>query len=66
MIEAAIVRIMKARRALEHRDLVSEVLTQLSTFKPDPKVVKQKIEDLISREYLERDKKKSGTYHYKA
>ena len=66
MIEAAIVRIMKARRALEHRDLVSEVLTQLSTFKPDPKVVKQKIEDLISREYLERDKEKSGTYHYKA
>lgn len=63
-IEAAIVRIMKARRVLDHAQLVTEVLRQLSTFNPDPKFVKQRIEHLIDREYLERDKEKSNTYHY--
>ena len=66
MVEAAIVRIMKARRVLVHGELVKEVMVQLKTFQPDPKVVKQRIEDLISREYLERDKEKSDTYHYVA
>jgi len=65
-IEAAIVRIMKARRVLEHPELMTEVLRQLSFFKPNAKVVKQRIEHLIDREYLERDKTQSNTYHYLA
>jgi cullin 1 len=39
-IEAAIVRIMKSRKQLEHNALVQEVITQLQTFKPHPKVNK--------------------------
>mmetsp|Transcript_130355 Transcript_130355/g.325183 ORF Transcript_130355/g.325183 Transcript_130355/m.325183 type:complete len:754 (+) Transcript_130355:103-2364(+) len=65
-IEAAIVRIMKMRRQLSHQQLVSEVLTQLAFFKPNPKLIKQRIEHLIEREYLERDPNQASMYRYLA
>ena len=55
-IEAAIVRIMKARRVLDHNSIVTEVTRQLSArFLPNPNVIKKRIESLIEREFLERD-----------
>lgn len=66
-IEAAIVRIMKARKQLEHQQLVIAVTEQLiAHFKPDPKVIKRRIEDLITREYLERDRNKNNLFRYVA
>merc|ERR1719421_2074037 len=65
-IEAAIVRIMKMRKQLSHQHLVTEVLTQLAFFKPSPKLIKQRIEHLIEREYLERDPNQASMYRYLA
>jgi len=65
-IEAAIVRIMKARKHMPHHQLVAEVLQQLHFFKPNPRVVKRRIEHLIDREYLERDAEQSNCYKYLA
>jgi cullin 1 len=66
VIEACIVRIMKARKVLKHTTLISEVLNQLQLFRPDPKFVRRLIESLIERDYLERDAEDLNTYKYVA
>ncbi|RWR89492.1 cullin-3A-like protein isoform X1 [Cinnamomum micranthum f. kanehirae] len=66
-IEAAIVRIMKSRRVLDHNNIVTEVTKQLqSRFLPNPVVIKKRIESLIEREFLERDKVDRKLYRYLA
>ncbi|KAF1860702.1 hypothetical protein Lal_00000115 [Lupinus albus] len=66
-IDAAVVRIMKSRKVLGHQQLVVECVEQLSRmFKPDIKAIKKRIEDLISRDYLERDKDNQNTFRYLA
>ncbi|KAI9202603.1 Cullin [Polychytrium aggregatum] len=65
IVEAAVVRIMKSRKQLDHTNLCSEVLSQLkSKFQPNPTIVKKRIEGLIEREYLRRDEVNRNIYHY--
>ncbi|KAA8902561.1 hypothetical protein TRICI_005850 [Trichomonascus ciferrii] len=65
--EAAIVRIMKARKSMEHANLIAEVTRQLSSrFKPDPAMIKPRIDALLEREYLERDADSRNVYNYLA
>lgn len=67
LMEAAIVRIMKARKTLHHNELITETLRQLSTrFKPSPQFIKKRIESLIEREYLERSNEDRKIYVYVA
>jgi cullin 1 len=107
-MEANIVRIMKARKVMNHVQLMTEVRTTtrhtkhtrirvrtlvmprvvaacvlmvccwcsssslqvsqqlMSFFQPDPRAIKQRIEDLIQREYMKRDDEQSNVYHYLA
>lgn len=66
-IEAAIVRIMKARKQMAHSNLVAEVTEQLRTrFMPSPVIIKKRIEALIEREYLARTDMDRKTYTYVA
>jgi len=64
-LEAAIVRIMKARKKLDHSTLIMEVVQQSQrTFQPDVRQIKRCIEGLIEREYLERDEENPQIYKY--
>ncbi|XP_059437613.1 cullin-1 [Corylus avellana] len=66
-IDAAIVRIMKSRKVLGHQQLVMECVEQLGRmFKPDIKAIKKRMEDLITRDYLERDKDNPNVFRYLA
>jgi cullin 3 len=67
LVEAATVRIMKARKQLQHNDLIAEVTKQLSSrFIPSPQFIKKRIEGLIEREYIERAEDDHRMYTYVA
>ncbi|KAI9249557.1 Cullin [Sporodiniella umbellata] len=66
-VEAAVIRIMKDRKTMEHNLLIAEVTKQLgSRFLPSPLMIKKRIEALIDREYLERSTSDRRAYHYLA
>jgi len=65
-IDAIIVRVMKSRKRLEHINLISEVISQVKLFQPEPKFIKKRIESLLERDYLERDEDNSSIYKYVA
>jgi len=65
LVDAAIVRIMKTRKKLNHTQLVTEVFSQLK-FPIEPSQMKKRIESLLDREYMERDESSKDTYLYLA
>ena len=67
LLEAVIVRIMKARKVLAHNQLLEEINRQVSNrFNPSPSAIKSRIESLIEREYLKRDEADMRKYVYQA
>jgi cullin 4 len=64
-VDAAIVRVMKARKTLSHPLLMSELMSQLK-FPAKPLDLKKRIESLIERDYLERDEDNAQMYNYLA
>lgn len=64
VIQAAIVRIMKMRKVLEHSNLIAEVTKDIKSFKiSNPSIIKQEIGVLMEKEYLERTEDKKS-YRY--
>lgn len=64
-VDAAIVRIMKSAKSLRHNELVEELIKQLyHRFQCPNILIKQRIEDLMEKEYLRRDEKDRSVYHY--
>ncbi|PIC45233.1 hypothetical protein B9Z55_005322 [Caenorhabditis nigoni] len=64
-IDAAVVRIMKARKELPHATLINEVLQQLK-FPVKAADIKKRIEGLIERDYISRDPDDATIYRYVA
>lgn len=67
VMDAVIVRIMKMRKKMEHRQLILETMEQIQNkFMPTPDMIKKRIESLIERDYLERSEDDRSTYRYLA
>ena len=66
IIDAKIVKTMKSRNVCSHNELIEEVIKQCETmFKPELIMIKRRIEHLIERGFLERDKIDKRKYIYK-
>ncbi|KAI8054636.1 Cullin [Syncephalis plumigaleata] len=66
-LQAIIVRIMKSRRELAHLDLISETIQlTVARFNPEVSMIKRCIEQLIDKQFIERDLKNRDLYHYVA
>lgn len=65
LIDAVLVRIMKARKTILHKDLIVQVIDQVKV-PAQPADIKKRIESLIEREYMERDAQDRSRYNYLA
>jgi len=64
-IEAAIIRVIKAHKIINHNDLINEVILTLSSrFVPKQEIVKRRIEVLIEREFIARSSEDRRVYEY--
>jgi len=64
-IELALVRVMKSRNVMNIQELIGEASGQLAKFfRPDPKIMKKRIENLMERGFMRRDEEDQRKIHY--
>lgn len=64
-IDASIMKVMKSRRKIDYQQLIIETTKLLQArFKPDPIQIKQRIEHLIERFFIERDEEDKRIFKY--
>ncbi|TXT04899.1 hypothetical protein VHUM_03982 [Vanrija humicola] len=67
VLEATIVRIMKAKKKMTLTLLIDNVVGDVSKrFPPDVREIKKRVESLIEREFLQREEGDRNTLHYLA
>lgn len=67
VIQATIVRIMKARKTMKNQQLIQEVIAQISQrFSPKIPDIKKAIETLLEKDYIERVEGTRDTFAYVA
>ncbi|KAK0186412.1 Cullin [Armillaria mellea] len=67
VIQATIIRVMKARQSLMNQQLIQEVISQLSQrFTPNVADIKKAIDILLEREYIERGQGTKNSFAYVA
>ncbi|PWN51191.1 Cullin-domain-containing protein [Violaceomyces palustris] len=67
VLQAAAVRVLKARKTIKHNELINEVLEQIkSRFTVEVSEIKKTFEILIDKEYMERVEGERGVYKYLA
>lgn len=57
IIQATSVKILKTRKTIAYQELITENLGMITMFKAQPAMIKEQIEVLIQRGYMERDPK---------
>jgi hypothetical protein len=64
-IESNIIRILKCNKSISHQELVNETLSALASyFVPTIAMIKMRIENLIERGFISRDKNDYNKYIY--
>ena len=67
LLDAAIVRIMKAKKTMTHQALITETIDVMKKhFQPDVGMIKTRFEQLIEQEYMRRDDDEPNKYVYVA
>ena len=64
VIDVLIIQTMKARKNIQHNELVADVIQRSNTFQAQPLQIKKRIEHLIGCDYIKRDENDRNNYIY--
>ena len=64
VIQAHVVKVMKAQKNYRFLDLQTDVIRNITMFRAEPKMIKEQIEYLIQNEYMKRDETNKGMLIY--